>query len=252
MACCCAAKAGPAETINAQDDALKKEVSKAVQEAQAMLAPVEPTIGDDGKKFGFVTPQREFECQIGVHGQKLGIDINYHDGATVLITKINEGPIHEYNKKGPEELLLVGDRFTKVNDVEGEVKMLLEAVKKEDIMVCTVRRAYERTIHLMRREDGQEHGIQVEKFDEMSVFLLEDPEEGTLCAINNAEEPDYILKKNDYITKVNDVEGNPEALIAELEKGDSWEISWRRIERRIQEEEPAEEPAEPDEPAEDN
>jgi hypothetical protein len=170
MACCCAAKAGPAETINAQDDALKKEVSKAVQEAQAMLAPVEPTIGDDGKKFGFVTPQREFECQIGVHGQKLGIDINYHDGATVLITKINEGPIHEYNKKGPEELLLVGDRFTKVNDVEGEVKMLLEAVKKEDIMVCTVRRAYERTIHLMRREDGQEHGIQVEKFDEMSVF----------------------------------------------------------------------------------
>merc|ERR1712226_286613 len=80
-----------------------------------------------------------------VAGQKLGIDINFHDGKTILITKVNEGAVMAYNRSvqvaglvdnglASDELCIVGDRFVEINGVSGNADQLRGAAQMETML----------------------------------------------------------------------------------------------------------------------
>jgi hypothetical protein len=175
-----------------------------------------------------------FNADLVLNGEKLGIDINYHDGSTLLITKINEGPVMAYNRQNPDQALLVGDRFVVINGAHDEVKALLDAVKEQDNIGANIRRAVERTIHLVKNDPSESHGLVCQQYDLMSLYLTEDAEDGTLLSKLNQEETEFAMKKDDYIVRVNATKGDPAAMLEELTKGNEWEIAWRRIERKKQ------------------
>lgn len=202
---------------------------------QPAAAKVEPETaapaGPPGKQASRYRDQEVFEVAIDVDGKKLGIDVNYHDGQTLLITKVNNGPVMDYNREHMDQPCLVGDRFIKINGQEGEVKRILEAVKSEPVLKGQVRRALEKVIHIVKHDD-MDLGIETVEYDLLTVALADDPPEGSLLAEHNALDEDSAMKKDDYILSVNGVSGDPAQIAAALKEGDSFEITFRRIERK--------------------
>jgi hypothetical protein len=241
MAFCGACCAGAAEET-VQVDTAKAPVQDAQPVAVSTPAPapieakVDPEVKEakpspTGKQASRYRDQEMFNVEIDVDGKKLGIDINYHDGQTLLITKVNEGPVMDYNRSHMELPCLVGDRFVKINDESGEVKKILEAVKREPVLKGEVRRALEKVIHIVKHDD-KDLGIETVDYDLLTVALADDPAEGTLLAEHNEIDDDFAMKKDDYIVCVNGVSGEPAKIAAALKEGDAWEITFRRIERK--------------------
>lgn len=175
-----------------------------------------------------------FSVRIEVAGQKLGLDINYHDGRSLLVTKVGEGPIAVYNRSAPPDALVcVGDRITTINGVSGHVSQLCEAVRKKSTMDAEITRCEERRVTLVRApRDAVEHGLQVEPFDLCCLRLTAPPLANTLLAVHNESEPDFALQIEDCIVEVNRVRGSPAELIKALATDDRWEISYRCVQRR--------------------
>mmetsp|Transcript_23534 Transcript_23534/g.54364 ORF Transcript_23534/g.54364 Transcript_23534/m.54364 type:complete len:170 (-) Transcript_23534:218-727(-) len=73
-------------------------------------------------------------------GQKLGIDVDHQDGATLLIEHINEGLVANWNKDYPGKEVKVGDRIVSVNGREGEVLQLVGECQRDIELVMELRR----------------------------------------------------------------------------------------------------------------
>eukprot|EP00930_Biecheleria_cincta_P077969 TRINITY_DN65315_c0_g1_i1.p1 TRINITY_DN65315_c0_g1~~TRINITY_DN65315_c0_g1_i1.p1 ORF type:complete len:269 (-),score=63.87 TRINITY_DN65315_c0_g1_i1:126-827(-) len=60
----------------------------------------------------------------------LGIDISYSDnGRSLIMTKVKEGPVNDWNIANPSAAIQSGDRITAVNGKTGEPAELLEMLK---------------------------------------------------------------------------------------------------------------------------
>ena len=64
------------------------------------------------------------QVEIALNGQILGIDINYHDGLTLLVTRVRRGPVVAHNLANPDQAVLVGDRLATINGSKGDAKLL--------------------------------------------------------------------------------------------------------------------------------
>mmetsp|Transcript_28605 Transcript_28605/g.52027 ORF Transcript_28605/g.52027 Transcript_28605/m.52027 type:complete len:169 (+) Transcript_28605:70-576(+) len=73
-------------------------------------------------------------------GQKLGIDVDHQDGATLLIEHINDGLVANWNKDYPDKEVKIGDRIVSVNGREGEVLHLVGECQRDIELVMELRR----------------------------------------------------------------------------------------------------------------
>jgi len=263
--------------------------------APAPAAPTRPKLASS------VIESEVFGLTIKLSSLGLGLDVNWKDGQTVLVKKVNVGSIADHNRSaGPDTTVAVGDRFTEVEGSCGDAKAMLSVLRAvrsfeglwrfdmhifaiegslvklvenewdfkdlgngkcslsqdkmyygdlaedgqsimwtdgdvwqrvEDPSVnVKIRRASEQRIHLMGSPGCSTHGLRVEDHDLLCLVLAAAPEMGSPLAEHNESEPEYCLMKGDCIMEVNGVRGSPGELMAALEVGDSWEISFRRIE----------------------
>jgi len=121
----------------------------------------------------------------------------------------------------------------------GDAKAMLSAVRiahsaddslrAEDRFInLKVRRARERHICLAKTPSCSSHGIQFAEHDLFCLVLTAEPEASSLLAQHNKSEPDYCMRKGDFIVEVNGIRGSPEELEVALLAGDSWKIGFRR------------------------
>lgn len=174
-------------------------------------------------------PRRTFEAVISKGERKLGIDINLHNSVTLLVTKVNDGPVMDHNHAHPGEAILPGDRVVELNGVRGNTKLMLAScigVAELHFVVATGLEWTARVDALDKAE--QRLGIVVHLVDLVSLVVSRLDEEGH-AAQKAAVDPDFDLRADDRIVAINDVRLDASALRRELETATSWTITWRRM-----------------------
>ena len=69
---------------------------------------------------------------------KLGVDVDLTDGCSLLIDKVNDGLVGEWNKANPDKEVKKDDRIIAVNGSKGNAQALTEVCKREDVLEMTV------------------------------------------------------------------------------------------------------------------
>jgi len=88
------------------------------------------------------TLETEFKISLDKQeGSKLGIDVNHEDGKELFIESIDEGLVKTWNDEHPETQVHIEDRIIEVNGVKGDVKRLLEACMKNEMLEMTLIRS---------------------------------------------------------------------------------------------------------------
>merc|ERR1712205_231676 len=98
------------------------------------------------------------------------VDINFHDGSTLLVTKVNVGPVNDHNEANPTLQVAPGDRVVVINRVTNDTQAMLNECKTAPKLDMTVQRCTEKTI-TFNKKSGQDLGLQVSKVDRMTLIV---------------------------------------------------------------------------------
>lgn len=83
----------------------------------------------------------EFSIVATKKGGTLGMDLNYAPtGISLLVLKVNDGPVAEWNKANPDMQVKKFDRISAVNGVAGTSKELYEKMKSSDVLHLVISR----------------------------------------------------------------------------------------------------------------
>eukprot|EP00930_Biecheleria_cincta_P035490 TRINITY_DN2440_c0_g1_i1.p1 TRINITY_DN2440_c0_g1~~TRINITY_DN2440_c0_g1_i1.p1 ORF type:complete len:193 (+),score=45.03 TRINITY_DN2440_c0_g1_i1:86-580(+) len=74
-------------------------------------------------------------------GDKMGIDVDHKDGATLLIEMVNEGLVKSWNDNPDnKDKVSLGDRIVEVNGIRSDVLQLVDECKKNQVLNLKIRR----------------------------------------------------------------------------------------------------------------
>lgn len=173
-----------------------------------------------------------FAATVQKGSRPLGMDVNYHDKATFLVTRVNAGPCQDYNLTDPDLLIAPGDRIVSVNGVSGDTNQMLQACKAAELKL-TVRKCDEKRVMLMKRFPEQKLGIAVEQCDTVTLVIagVEEAGDSVVAEYNqtNRASGGLVLEKDFRIIGVNSVYGDAGKLEAELQSADSWTLAIRQV-----------------------
>lgn len=169
-----------------------------------------------------------FSATVQKGGRPLGMDVNYHDKQTFLVTRVNPGPCQEYNMTDPDLLIAPGDRIVSVNGVSGDTNKMLQACSAAELKM-TIRKCDEQRVMLEKRFPEQELGISVEKCDTVTLDIKSVEEGGDSVVAEHNRKGGYVLMKGHRIIGVNSVYGDAGKLEAELNSAESLTLAVRNL-----------------------
>mmetsp|Transcript_77611 Transcript_77611/g.239622 ORF Transcript_77611/g.239622 Transcript_77611/m.239622 type:complete len:145 (+) Transcript_77611:63-497(+) len=73
-------------------------------------------------------------------GPRLGVDVDLSDGIVLLIDKVNDGLVNEWNKANPDKEVRKDDRVVSVNGSRGNAQQLAEVCKRDDTLEMVIER----------------------------------------------------------------------------------------------------------------
>jgi len=174
-----------------------------------------------------------FSAVIAKGDRKLGVDINYHDHMTLLVTRVNAGPCDDYNNSSDgAEKIGPGDRVISINGIMGETRQMLDACKQAQELRLTVRRCEEITIRLERLRPEQHLGLNLEACDTMSLVVthVADDERSLVAEHNQSCPPEFVIEKDFRVIGVNGVRDGARAVFDALQEGGlHWELVFRQV-----------------------
>lgn len=228
----------PQDVRDPKPTAVEELSSQKEESRQDEMAPPPPMAapesgsptGDDGRPTTSTTPTN-FKTTIVKGERKLGIDINYHDNVTLLVTKINEGPVMDHNSSNQSERILPGDRIIELNGIRGNTQQMLASCKGATELQVTVTTGVERTTQLVPTGGETSLGLTVEQCDMVSLVITK-VEDGLAMMKGRREGPELEMKAEDRIVGINGAKLDAAALLQELNTASSWDISWRRVEMK--------------------
>mmetsp|Transcript_123033 Transcript_123033/g.229934 ORF Transcript_123033/g.229934 Transcript_123033/m.229934 type:complete len:182 (-) Transcript_123033:59-604(-) len=79
--------------------------------------------------------------EIVKNGGRVGIDVDYGDGITLVVKQVNEGgAAYKYNAANPDAPLESGDVILEINGAKGDTGPLLEKIQKDEVLRMTIRK----------------------------------------------------------------------------------------------------------------
>jgi len=168
--------------------------------------------GAMGKLSDDCSPET-YEVMISKGNQKLGIDINHYDTTTLLVTKVNLGPVSDHNAKRTDLQITSGDRILEINGVRGEVKEMLAKIKQDSDLRMTLQRLPESTLEISRAGAVRDVGVVAEVCDGMTLIIHSIEEGLSVRYIGGALQD---ARKGDRIIGINNVRGDAAKLKDEL------------------------------------
>lgn len=188
-----------------------QEVSKKSQEASYADKPVyeekkETKVSGD---VAFTAPKKR-EIAVNVtkkvgQGEKgeLGLDVDYGDRLTLLVVKVKEGIVNEWNKemkdKGQE--VSVGDRIIAANEQGGSTDKIIYEVQRKDNLNLTVQKNKEIQFCVEKESADASHGIDIT--GEGVVLGVQDGPFQKYNSQLDTSLQEFALKGNDKIIEVN-------------------------------------------------
>lgn len=208
-----------------QEPEPSKGSAKEFEEPIAMQAPEKAKPPDHGEVQ--VREGQRFQVQIPKGDRRMCVDINFHDQRTLLITKVNEGPIDDHNHRNPSLEVSPGDRIEAINGVEGDTQDMLNACKAATDLDMTLIRCTERTATFLR--NSKPLGLICQQIDGMTLIVGK-VEEGSLVGEHNRRFPEHDIRREDRIIGINGVRSDATKLSELFEGGEArLELTWRRI-----------------------
>uniref|UniRef100_A0A7S0FLH5 PDZ domain-containing protein n=1 Tax=Pyrodinium bahamense TaxID=73915 RepID=A0A7S0FLH5_9DINO len=134
---CCAGQ----ETKDGADaGAMRPKASPMDEETvKSGVSPIaaNPSSPNNGKKEFTITVKKT------QGGPRLGVDVDLSDGVVLLIDKVNDGLVSEWNKNHPEKEVRKDDRVISVNGHSGNAQELAEICKKDEVLNMVIERDME-------------------------------------------------------------------------------------------------------------
>lgn len=178
-----------------------------------------------------------FEVTLVKHsGDAFGLDLNPHDGVTLLIGQVKHGLVEDWNTlQGDTAVFLVsrGDRIVAVNGVLGDSGMLLETMKVQsdcEVFTLTVSRLMEFRVTWNRRI-GQSLGLDLAPTNAagaVEFVLVKQVRPGPAQDANEAFGPEMECRCGDRILEVNGIEGDETHMLKMLAQEASLNAVLRR------------------------
>jgi len=173
-------------------------------------------------------------------GRSLGIEVEHYSERVLTVMTINEGIVQDWNDANPGLRLEPHDVIVAVNDVTGDVELILDECRKPAPLRLTARRPASKAKKVtavdveykitLDKRDGDKLGIDVNHEDGSELFI-ESIDPG-LVETWNIQNPDREVAVEDRIIEVNGVRGDVTQLLAECTQNTTLEITLLRCELR--------------------
>lgn len=201
------------------------QVKPNVEEADKKLnPPAVPSMQDGQKKT------QEFDVQIEKDTGGLGLDITAHDGTTMLIGQVKEGPVTRWNSvvTGAGESFQVvrrGDRIVEANDNKGDAAQILAVLRGAKSLGLKISRLMEFRISAFDSQGNVGLEFDVASGKDLIVKAVND---GTVRHINRKIGAEMELRPGDRILEVNGISGDAQSLGELIAKQQTLELLIRR------------------------
>lgn len=246
---CCGPGGGDAEIIIAVDSANATAQPKdAETEDGPLMSPRAPPVAESppasprsptppppapAAKVAETTDREPamFTATVAKGVRPLGMDVNYHDSATLLVTRVNAGPCFDYNSANRSQMIAPGDRIVSINGISGETSQMVQACKSEELTL-TIRRCEEKRVLITRKFPEQKFGMETEQCDSCTLVVVgvDDQSSESACGEYNRNcGAGRRLEKDWRIIGVNDVYGEAEKLAAEIKSAQCWALVVRQV-----------------------
>jgi len=156
----------------------------------------------------------EFEVEVQRQKHGLGLDVDKVDGKTMLVTKVKDGPIKDWNDLRKGVGVKLGDRIVSINGVRDDVEVMLQELAKNQKFILQIVRVTELRIEIAKTE---KLGIDVDHASG-SYLLITRIKEGPVSAYNENMPHDLRLYPGDRIMEVNKVVGDGGNVLVMLER----------------------------------
>jgi C-terminal processing protease CtpA/Prc len=158
-----------------------------------------------------------FTVTVHKSGKGFGLDISWHDGITLLIGKVKDGPVADWNRREgriPSDTVMRGDRIIEVNGVSGSSSELLTALRNSTEQTLRIKRLLEFMIVVASKE-GETHGLDFD-ISPVGELLVKRVHRGLVAEANKIARSDNEIRPGDRIVAVNGARAPPRTLIAFL------------------------------------
>lgn len=156
-------------------------------------------------------------------GCSLGIEVEHYTDSVLIIMKIGEGLIQDWNTANPDQILEENDLIVGANDVLGDVEQILLECRKTAPLSIAIRRPACKSSAPKKRDteftvtldktQGARLGLDV-NHDEGRELFIEKIDEGLVLDWNK-EHPDRQVLIDDRIVEVNGVSGDVKLMLNE-------------------------------------
>lgn len=170
-----------------------------------------------------------FQTQIvKTPGRGLGLDLSPHDGESLLVGRVKEGAVADWNATRPADacdLVVPGDRIVVVNGKEANAEELLVRMRADSVLNMTIRRKLLITVRV-RRMPGDILGIELVEAAEGCV--IESISSGSAAdKANRAHVSELTLRPGDRIVQAN-ASTEAKEIREEMRSGKNLELKIRR------------------------
>jgi hypothetical protein len=208
-----------------QDVASTNSINKDIYEAKEAkftedLSKVILVDKEDEHKQGDAPCNEEFRISLSrerLNQSDLGLDIDSSDGKTLLILKVREGPVKDWNGRSHRDLKVRHlDRITEVNGVSGDSSRLQDIIKAErDLLLLTIKRSKEFNVSLDKNAHGQSAHAKIGLdivHSGMESLLIKRVKDGMVSDWNQ-KNPDQTIHVGDRIVQINGKRGDSHKLL---------------------------------------
>lgn len=211
MFCCCANEGTKTEEIIQQVAAMpgldvqeQAALSPAAKEEEPTALPLkeQPGFGPDlvTKMFTIKITREE--------GKGIGLDISAHDGSTLLIGRVKDGPVITWNTapdRDPFERVRRGDRIISMNGASGSSDAILHELKAGGPeFTAVIRRVTQIRVTFSRNAP-----LGLERDESISdYFVVKSVADGCMKDANRKNKADMEVKAADTIVQVNNQTGD--------------------------------------------
>lgn len=185
-----------------------------------------------GAGNNFVVPSCEqmrydFEIRIMMgDGNSLGLEISSHDGTSMLIGKVKDGAIADWNAQcSGMHSVRRGDRIMEVNGAKGDVNCIFGALRQQGELTIRISRLLE--FHFMATKVEDRLGIEFDsnRADELNVMAVHEGASRDVCRRCG---PELELRHGDRILEINGQSGDSMTLLAVIKSTSTLDFLVRR------------------------
>jgi len=200
----------PASAKAVPKDAPTRETEQKAKEHKTQEAVLKRGPGGEVEEFRVDVPRE----RLGGSAD-LDLDIDFSDGKTLLILKVKDGPIKDWNMRNPPNLQVKHlDRIMEVNGVRDDASKIRDIIKSEkDRLLVTLKRPKEYSVVVSKGNKGSGAKIGLDIVHSGTESLIIRKLKEGLIADWNAVNPGSQVLVGDRIVEVNGKRGDSQKLL---------------------------------------